>query len=485
MVMPIQSLMNMEMQLGYGLNTSAPSMYNNYTGNYSGAFAYNPYMNYSNPMFQGYNSFGQAVPANGNAQQTNNSGNVFSGLTEVEKAALKDCYVKAPSESILGAAWGGVTFGLVNNPRFIAHPINTIKAFKGVKGIEGVIGTDKVFASVLEKGSPLNKLWEDPLTNSVMRDAYSELHRVHARGFSKLGLFRKAYSADTVKELEGIMDKALKAAESKSPEEAKKIIAEATAKLRSAYVTDGPLRFLGNPLNGISGGSKAKSVAEGLADKEFIENAKNSILGIEKTGKEAVEKAAGEAVEKATGEAVATFNPQNLICSLKKHANAKAILGWAAFEFALGGIGKIKKCRAKDQENRQKGIETHYGRKQFGQTIVKGLGSGAGWCVGEGVGAWAFAKYGMKLGSKFHPAIGTVIGGVAGLVGGSIGMMLMGRVSQKLVGTDASEIIAAQEMTQTQEGQVQLLQTVAEKIKKGEASPEAQAALQKVLMQYA
>ena len=214
MVMPIQSLMNMEMQLGYGLNNSVPSMLNNYNGNYYGAYNYNPYGNYSNLSFQGYNngSFGQAVP-NGNTEEINPSGNVFSGLTEVEKAALKDCYIKAPSESVLGAAWGGVTFGLINNPRFITHPINSIKAFKGVKGIEGVVGTDKVFASVLEKGSHLNKLWENPLTNSVMRDAYSELHRVHARGFKKLGLFRKSYSAETVKQLEKIMTTALEEAE--------------------------------------------------------------------------------------------------------------------------------------------------------------------------------------------------------------------------------------------------------------------------------
>ena len=482
MVLPIQSLMNMEMQLGYGLNSAAPSMYNNYTGNYSGAYGYNPYMNYSNPVFQGYSSFGQAIPAGVAAQETTPSGNVFSGLTEVEKAALKDCYVKAPSESVLGAAWGGVTFGLVNNPRFIAHPINTIKAFKG---------TDPLFKSVLTEGSPLNKLWKNPLTNEVMRDAYGELHRVYARseanklfskGRGKLGLFRKAYSADTVKELEGIMDKALKEAETASPAKARKILAEATAKLRSAYVTDGPLRFIGNPLNGISGSSKAKSVAEGLTNTNYIESTKNSILGIEKLSEKASER---EIKRHAKNVAIRNLGPQSLKYSLKKHANAKAILGWAAFEFALGGIGKIRKCRETDQENNQKGIKTHYGRKQFVQTTAKGLGSGIGWCVGEGVSAWAFAKWGMKIGSKFHPAIGSAIGGVVGLVGGSIGMMLMGRVSQKLVGTDSSEIIAAQEMTQTQEGQIQLLQTVAEKIKKGEASSEAQAALQKVLMQYA
>lgn len=475
MVMPV-SLMNMEMLLGYGLNSSAPSMYNNYNGNYSGLYGYYPYSNYSNLAFQGYNNgaFGQAVPNNNTAQQTNPSGNVFAGLTEVEKAALKDCYVKAPSESVLGAAWGGITFGLMNNPRFIAHPINSIKAFKGVQGIEGVVGADKLFADVLKKGSALNKLWENPLTNSVMRDAYGELNRVHARGFKKLGLFRKAYSEENVKNLEEIMSTALKEAETSSPAKARKILAEATAKLRSAYVTDGPLRFIGNPLNSISGGSKAKTIKEGLDNKEFIESTKKSILGIEEIGKDA----AGKAIERS-------INPQILKESLKKHANVKAILGWAAFEFALGGIGKIRKCRQKDKENRQNGIKSNYGSKQFVQTTVKGLGSGLGWCVGEGVGAWAFAKWGMKLGAKFHPAIGAAIGGVAGLVGGSIGMMLMGRVSQKFVGTDASEIIEAQEMTQTQEGQVQLLQTVAEKIKKGEASPEAQAALQKVLLQYA
>ena len=480
MTVSTQSLMNMEMMLYGGKSYSqyVPSMYNNYLGrtydnttqnntagntadssifsNYSYPHGYT--QNYNQGYTQNYSTnFRQSIPSiyqtqqlsQNQAQSSTASSNVFSGLSEKEQKALTDCYVKTPSESLLSAAWGGVTFGLMNNPRFIAHPINTFKAFKG-------LDTDTLFKSVTQEGSALNKLWTNPETNSVLRDAYCEMHRVFARGEDKRGWFRKAYSKETVNELKGIMEKALKEAKTKTPEEAKRIIAEATAKLESAYVTDGPLKWLAKPFLGFSGGSKAKTVTEGLANTEFISS--NVTKALENTGSKTFKNA------------------------IKSHAGIGGIILFAAFEF-MAGWSNIQKAFAKDKENKEKGIKTNYGLKQLGQTTVKGLGSGLGWGLGEGVGTWAFAKWGMKLGSKFHPVIGTIIGGIAGLVGGSIGMMLMGRITKAAVGEDIGEKLSAQELTQTTEGQIELLQTVAQKVQKGEASPEAQAALQKLYTQ--
>lgn len=112
MVMPIQSLMNMEMALygGLGANSSAPSMYNNYrTGN-----LYNtPYYNYATPSFQGYNygaSFGQNIPSQYQTNSTaeNQFNNIFAGLSKDEQSALVDDYAKglSPSESFKSAVIG-------------------------------------------------------------------------------------------------------------------------------------------------------------------------------------------------------------------------------------------------------------------------------------------------------------------------------------------------------------------------------------------
>ena len=111
------------------------------------------------------------------------------------------------------------------------------------------------------------------------------------------------------------------------------------------------------------------------------------------------------------------------------------------------------------------------------------MGSGIGWGFGEALANFAFSKWGTKLGTKFRTSAGAGFGGVIGVVGGSLGMMVLGRITKALIGEDVGEKIKAQELTQTPEGQVQLLQAVYEKAKKGEASPEAMAALQKAAAQ--
>lgn len=394
----------------------------------------NIYTNYGNPAFKGQGG-------------TNTNPTSFGGtLTESETKALTDCYISSPSESLPAAAWGGVTCALTFNPRFIVHPIQAAKSFKDVK---------PMFADVLKEGTTLNKLWVNPETNSAMREAYGEMHRAFSRSKRKMGLFRKQYSKETIDELQKIMDKALKDVEGKSPEEARKILVTATETLRSGYVSNGPLRFIARFFEKISGGTPAKTTAEGIANTSYIDSKVGESL-----------KHSSTSFKKA----------------MKTHAGIGGIVFFAGIEFAAG-LGNIRTAFEKDRENKENGVKTNYGMKQLGQTLVKGMGSGLGWGVGEAIGNWSFAKWGTKIGTKINPAIGAGVGGVIGLVGASIGTMILGRITKKMVGDDIGEKIKAEALTQTPEGQAQLLQGVYEKAKKGEASPEAQAALQKVLVQ--
>ena len=246
------------------------------------------------------------------------------------------------------------------------------------------------------------------------------------------------------------MQKALDEAKGKSPEEARKILTTATETLKSAYISDGRLGFIGK-LG--TGSGKAKTFEEGFADTATIS------------------KQVSESMK---------FSPTSFRQALKKHAGFRSIIGWAGFQF-LFDFGNVIKAFQKDRENKENGIKSNYGIKQVGQTAVQGAGAGLGWGVGEAFGNWAFAKWGSKLGAKYHPALGTATGGVAGLVGASLGMMFMNRLTKKLVGNSIGEQLQAQELTQTPDGQVQLLEGVYKKVQSGEASPEARAAMQKLL----
>ena len=217
----------MEYQLYGGrslaLNSNVPNYMNNYTMpmmNSYGAY------NYYNPAMQGYGynaspmNFGQNIPTNytsaatnianasNNAQapqvQQGASDSIFKGLNQQETQALKNCYIKGqePSEGFMGAAFGGVTMGLMNNPRYLAHPINTIK---------GSYRMRDMFAAVKDPTSNLHKLWTDPKTNNVIREAYFQMNKASSRAAGwKFGLFRKRYTEAEFNALKDIMDKALK-----------------------------------------------------------------------------------------------------------------------------------------------------------------------------------------------------------------------------------------------------------------------------------
>jgi len=404
----------------------------------------NPYYKYGNNP-----SFGSSPSLHGmrsdDVQNVSSNPMSFGGaLNDNETNALTDCYISSPSESLLSAAWGGVTFGLINNPRFVVHPIQVFKAFKDV---------DDMFKPVLQKGSVLNELWTNPETNYAMRDAYTEMHRAFSRSKWKMGLFRKRYSKDDIGTLKGIMQRALDDVKGKPPEEAKEILTRATETLKSAYVTDGPLRFIAKPISNFSGGSQAKTVAEGINNTEYIESK----------------------VKESLNHSSTSFKK-----ALKTHAGVGGALLFALFE-VFSDMKHIKLAFKKDRENEEYGIETKYGKQQLKQTLIKGVGSGFGWGIGEAVGNWTYTKYLTKLGSKLHPTVGTIVGGVIGLVGASIGMMLSGRLTKKLVGENIGAKLEADELTQTLEGQAQILENVYDKVQKGQASPEAQEALQKII----
>ena len=407
--------------------------------NFNQQYQYSQYLRQQNaPSFNGN------VKNNSSPQSSGNTS--FGGtLTESETKALTDCYVSSPSESVIGSAAGGAVFGVINNPRLIVHPWNSIKATGP---------TNRMFKAVTEKGSALNKLWTNPETSDLMREAYFRMHKIEARNSSKLGWFRKRLSSEDYNTLKKVMEDALKTGD-------KEQIAEAAATLKQAYIGDGwiarNVNKLTNKFKSWRGKpTKALTVKEALGNKEAIAAAKNELL--------------------SSGSNV------TLKDYMKKHASTGGVVMFALFDFVLG-MGNIKKAFAKDRENSENGIKTHYGLKQLGQTTVKGLGSGLGWGIGEALANYAFTKWGTKLGTKAYPALGAGIGGVAGVVGGSVGLMLLGRITKKLVGNDIGEKISAQELTKTPEGQAQLLQNVYEKVKKGEASPEAQAALQKAVSQ--
>lgn len=364
------------------------------------------------------------------------------GLSQNDYNALVDCYVSTPSESLLAAAWGGVTFGLINNPRFITHPINSFKALKGV---------DAMFKPVLEENHQLNKLWRDPKTNGIMRDAYSEMHRAFARSESRLAIFRKRYDKNTIDILKKEMQRALNTGNAEE-------IVKATERLKAVYVTDTKFGKLFRWLDKFSGGSPFKTQAEALKNLN------------------------SQHIVNKTAEKMSKIGKLSFKDAMKSHAGIGGIAMFAGFEFLMG-MNNIIKSYKKDKENKQNGKNTNYGSKQLFQTTVKGLGSGIGWGVGEAVGIWAFAKYGAKLGSRLHPATGAIAGGVIGLVGGSIGMMLTGRLTKAAVGEDIGSKLEAREMLQTSEGQAQVLEQVYEKAQKGKANPAATAALKKIVAQ--
>lgn len=466
MVLPIQSLMNMEMQLygGIGMNANAPSYINNYQ------CASNLFMNpYMNPTFNGYNynhnnlynqnntAFGQIIPQGyveqaqaQNQAQPQASTNVsvpFEALNDDEIKALQKNYAESlsPSESIGSAAFGGATFGAIMAPRLIVHPIQSIR---------GTFDIKPMFSDIKKSGTWLNTTWLNKETNYVLRDAYAEMHKAASRSHWKIGLFRSKYKPEDYEKIKKIMQEALDSRD-------EKLIREATQKLKHINKANG---LLPRAFNGIKG-------FLGLKTQELnITNRINEVHG-SKTNTETVKLISEKASKVAAEKAGMTFKK-----ALKRGGGIKGGLFFMGMEL-LFNFGKIKTAFSKDKKT---------GMKQLGQTVVKGAGSAIGWAAGEAVGVAGAAALGAKIGTLFGPGVGTIIGGLAGIVCGSIGCCLAGKVTNKLVGKDVADKIEAENLAKTEEGQLQLVQAAAEKIQSGKPiDPNAQNAVQKVLSLYA
>lgn len=306
-----------------------------------------------------------------------------------------------PSEGLLGAATGGATFGVLMHPRLVAHPYNSFKGLKDVK---------EMF-----KGEAFNKLWKE--NNSVMREAYFQMHKASSRANSKLGLFRKAYSPEKYAELKGMMDKAIK---SGNIEE----VAKAAEHLKQSYVSDG---WIPRQWQKLTGGKPAAVDAAKVAEnaKKLVDSNKMSFKKV-----------------------------------LAHGGGVKGGLFFMGMELLMS-LGKIKTAFSKDSET---------GMKQVGQTLVKGAGSAVGWAAGEALGIWGMAKLGAAVGTAFGPGIGTAIGGLVGIIGGSIGCCLAGKLTKKLVGEDVANKVEAENLKASVEGQVQLLQNTLQRVQKGKTS---------------
>ena len=437
----INSLANMEYMLYGGIsgaNTKCPSFANGYTtADFSKLNPYaqlgNPYFNYGsyNPVFSGlygqpnsiYSGYNNLAPQTQNTAQTQQ--NVGFGASQTDIDTLANYYGKKmePSESLMGAAFGGAAFGLVNNLRLVAHPINSATA---------LMKTEKIFkdAGMNNPKSNLNKLFNNEETTRIAQDAYGQVHKLNGATCRKLGALKQKIdpNGSLYKSLKAELEAALKSGD-------KEAVAKVTEKIR--IVTSQKTGWLANGLRKLVG--KEAITAENL-DKILQEKIGDG------TWKAAYEKTLAEKTIKDVSLKGKFLN------NLKKGGGVKGGLLFMGIEF-LTSFGNIKSAFDKD---------TSTGMKQIGQTAVKGAGSAVGWAVGEAAGAALGAKIGASVGTAICPGLGTAIGAVAGLVGGSVGCWLMGKVTKGLVGEDVGAKVEIENMKKTAEGQLQLLQLTAQ-----------------------
>ena len=441
MVSPINSLANMEYMLyggASGVNPNCPSfsngyMANNNSWNYQTPFGYNNQSIWNNQYNQNYglgNVGGASTTSD--AQQASQTG---FGASSRDIDTLGKYYLKGmePSESLLGAAGGGAAFALVNNTRFIAHPFASLSSLGAV---------EKMFAGVKDKKSDLGKLWNNPETNAVVRDAYHKMHKLEGASKWRFApLFKKRLDKTTYDALKKEMETALKTGN-------KEQIAKATEKIR------------------IATGSKTGVIPQAWRSLIGKTNPDIAKMTTDTAVKSAVDKKLAEKAVTGYGEAI------------KKGFKSQGIKGggfFAAMEFLMD-FGKIRTAFSKDSST---------GVKQLGQTSVKAAGSIIGWTVGEAVGAAAGAKIGAAVGTAFCPGLGTAIGAVAGLVGGSIGTWAMGKLTKKLVGEDVGSKVEVEKMKKTAQGQAQLLQLTAQQAQDDKKlDPKVAQALQNVISSY-
>ena len=441
MVSPINSLTNMEYMLyggASGVNPNCPSFSNGYMANrnswnYQMPFGYNNQSIWNNQYGQNY-GLGNMGGVSSAMTPEQNSQTTF-GTSARDMDTLGKYYLKGmePSESLLGAAGGGAAFALVNNMRLVAHPFASLSSLGTV---------EKMFAGVKDEKSALGKLWSNPETNGLVRDAYHKMHKLEGASKWRFApLFKKRLDKTTYDVLKKEMETALKSGN-------KEQIAKATEKIRVA--TGAKTGVIPQAWRSIRGNA-APDIAKMTTDSAV---------------KAAIDKKLAEKAATGYGEAI------------KKGFKSQGLKGgafFAAMEFLMD-FGKIRSAFSKDSTT---------GVKQLGQTSVKAAGSIIGWTVGEAVGAAAGAKIGAAVGTAVCPGLGTAIGAVAGLVGGSIGTWAMGKLTKKLVGEDVGSKVEVEKMKKTAQGQAQLLQLTALQAQDDKKlDPKVAQALQNVISSY-
>lgn len=466
MVAPISTLSNMEMQLYGGRNfgTSAPSYMNGYQAS---SAMMNPYAMtnpYSTPMFNGYNnqnyygnqnynnaSFGQTIPqsysSNSNQYpqntQVNNISNantnnaqpttIFQGLTQAEQKALVNTYRKGlePPEQLALVSGVGMQ-AIMMNPRVLAHPKNTIKAFFSLKGAGE---TNKMFEAV-KNGGKLADLWKE--NAYIMEEAFAQMNRTECRSLNKLGWFRTQYTADEYKKLKGIMQKAI---DSGNIDE----IAKATETLRHAQSTNGKIPSFFKKLFG----KKTTGVASRLAETDVIKNNTKTLL----------EQSKGMTYGQAWN-----------------RVGGKWGLAFGAFEI-LGSAEQIKIAFEQD---------TTTGFKQLGQSLVKAGASAIGWQAGEALGVWGATKFTPMIAKRFGGKWATLIAALARPVGALAANWLSRKVAKSVVGEDVANKVQANQAATTNDGQQMIVQNIVERMQAGEqVDIQTQQALQKLMTMYA
>lgn len=468
MINPVSSLAQMEMQLYGGMrnNPSAPSFYNNYCG----TTAYNNGYNYfNNSMYQNYGGVPQVygntpqvyggVPQNYNYANPQNYGNptsfgqtipqaymdttmqnvgeqggqnptIFQGLSKSESDALVKTYQQGlePEQAFKAAVITGTGSAiLMQNPRILAHPWNSIKTFIGFGG-RGDTNAMFDFA----KNSKLEGLWKD--NSYLMEEAFAQMNRTEARSLSKLGLFRKSYSPEEYKQLKEIMEKALKSGKADE-------IAKATETLRHAQVNNGGLfrLFKGNNTPTID--SRIQDTAK------IAENAERLVKTKNMTYKEAFNQAGG-----------------------------KLGLALGAMEL-IGDVGKIKTAFEEDKKT---------GFKQLGQSVIKAGISTLSWNGGEALGIWGASKLTPMIAKAVGGKWATIIGAVARPLCGLFCNWLGRKAAKKLVGENVANKIEAKRAAETNEGQLQIVENVLSRAQSGEKiDPKALEAVQKLYTMYA
>jgi hypothetical protein len=442
MVSPISSLSNMEMQLygGMNYNSAAPSYANNYCGtsNYNTATSYGLPANYNTTG----TNFGQVIPQqymNQSAQMPQSAEQIqtqpetiFQGLTQTEQNALVNTYKKGlePPEQ-LALCSGVIMQGLMMNPRVVAHPINTFKTF-----FNGASDTNKMFEAVKNGNSTLSKMWDK--NAYIMEEAFAQMNRTECRSMSKLGWFRKQYSADEYKQLKDIMDKALKSGNIDE-------VAKATETLRHAQSSNGYIPGFIDKLRG----KTSSTVASRLADTKVIQANTTKLL------EEAKDMTFKQAWNRVGGK-------------------------WGLAFGAIDLIGSAGKINAAFQE------DTATGMKQLGQSIVKAGARTVGWQAGEALGVLAANKLTPTIAKNFGGKWGTLFGALARPVCALATSWLSSKVARWIVGDDVANKVQAKKATETPEGQQMMLQNILGRIQAGEqVDAPTQQALQKLMTMYA